>query len=175
MSEKPYETLSERVNLFHVRVAQSHPRALKCGAGCSSCCHQHLSVVPLEWSRICEAVEALPGASREGLQERVKAGRADPRCPLLGDDERCLVYEARPMICRSHGLPIQIGSPPVRDVCPLNFTEGPDIETLDSELVLDVERINQMLGLMCTLAGSDPTARVDLFDGLSTLLNSPSE
>ncbi len=175
MSEKPYETLSERVNQFHVRVARSHPRALKCGAGCSSCCHQHLSVVPLEWSRIRGAVEALPRERREDLHERVKTGRSDLRCPLLGDDERCLVYEARPMICRSHGLPIQIGSPPVRDVCPLNFTEGPDLETLDSDLILDVERINQMLGLMCTLEGGDPTARVDLFDGLSVLLSSPSE
>lgn len=79
------------------------------------------------------------------------------------------------MICRSHGLPIQVGDPPVRDVCPLNFTEGPPLEDLETELLLDVERINQMLGLMCTLEGQDLTERVDLFDGLSELLSSPSE
>ena len=175
MSHKPYETLSDRVDLFHVRVNDSYPEALNCRVGCSSCCHQHLSVVPLEWRRIRAAVESLSTASREGLARRVQAGRSDPRCPLLGDDERCQVYDARPMICRSHGLPIQIGIPPVRDVCPLNFTDGPHIESLESDLVLDVERINQMLGLMCTLEGDDPTARVDLFDGLSELLNSPGE
>lgn len=31
------------------------------------------------------------------------------RCPLLGDDERCLMYEARPITCRLYGVPTAIG------------------------------------------------------------------
>ena len=175
MSDAPYETLSERVDQFHIRVSGTYPEAMNCGAGCSSCCHQHLSVVPLEWERIRRAVESLPAATRDRISTRVKAGRADARCPLLGDDDRGQGFEARPMSCRSHGLPIQVGEPPVRDVCPLNFTEGPAIEDLESDLLLDVERVNQMRGLMCTLEGHDATARVDLIEGLSELLSSPGE
>jgi Uncharacterised protein family (UPF0153). len=31
------------------------------------------------------------------------------RCPLLGDDDRCLMYEFRPITCRLYGVPTAIG------------------------------------------------------------------
>ena len=31
------------------------------------------------------------------------------RCPLLGDDERCIMYEDRPVTCRLYGAPTSIG------------------------------------------------------------------
>lgn len=31
------------------------------------------------------------------------------RCPLLGQDERCLLYEHRPVTCRLYGVPTAIG------------------------------------------------------------------
>lgn len=31
------------------------------------------------------------------------------RCPLLGDDDLCLLYEARPVTCRLYGVPTAIG------------------------------------------------------------------
>lgn len=31
------------------------------------------------------------------------------RCPLLGEDERCALYDARPVTCRIYGIPTAIG------------------------------------------------------------------
>ncbi len=36
-------------------------------------------------------------------------GRERCRCPLLGDDERCLLYNQRPATCRVYGIPTAIG------------------------------------------------------------------
>ena len=53
-----YDELAAKVDAFHDRVETRHPGALTCHAGCSRCCHQHLTVVPLEWARLADAVEA---------------------------------------------------------------------------------------------------------------------
>lgn len=31
------------------------------------------------------------------------------RCPLLGDDDRCVLYDCRPVTCRLYGVPMEIG------------------------------------------------------------------
>ncbi len=31
------------------------------------------------------------------------------RCPLLGDDDRCILYAFRPVTCRLYGVPLEIG------------------------------------------------------------------
>lgn len=166
-----YDELTARVDAFHVRVDVAHPGALTCRAGCSMCCHQHLSVLTYEFRRIAAAVGRLPAATLDALAERATAGREDPRCVLLGEDDHCLVYDARPMICRSHGVPVQVGDPSERDVCPLNFVDGPEIGDLDDELVLDVERLNVLLALIDRFdGGGDGASRVDLIEGLAALL-----
>ncbi|MEC9070911.1 MAG: YkgJ family cysteine cluster protein [Myxococcota bacterium] len=169
----PYDELKQRVGAFHDRVSERHPGALTCHSGCSSCCERHLSVMTLEWAPMAEAIDDLDEDEKTAIRARLEAGRADPRCPLLNDAGRCRVYDARPMICRSHGLPIQVGEPPKRDVCPLNFPEGPSVETLDPEVVLDVNRLNATVGLISQLTGLPPEDRVDLFDGLEALLGEP--
>lgn len=133
------------------------------------CCHQHLSVVSVEFARVSEAVLALAGAEKAALAIRLERGRGDPSCPLLDRSGRCRVYAARPMICRSHGVPMVAGEPRVRDVCPLNFTDEPDLNAIDDDCVLDVENIDRILGVVDRLGG-DNGGRVDLFDGLSVLL-----
>jgi uncharacterized protein len=79
--------------------SQLHERLrelLVCRAGCSSCC-QLLSLLPLEWHWIksqLTAYGAVSGISAEG-----------DKCPFLSHD-LCSIYEIRPLICRTHGLPL---------------------------------------------------------------------
>ena len=60
------------------------------------------------------------------------------RCAMLDETGACRVYEVRPYVCRSQGLPLRWGetSPegPVehRDICPLNEA-GPALETLPAD------------------------------------------
>jgi len=63
-------------------------------------------------------------------------------CPALDLEGRCQLYDSRPLICRSFGVPLRrrrevvLVNPPVIDVCDLNFVDVP-LETLPPEDVLD--------------------------------------
>ncbi|WP_165070644.1 YkgJ family cysteine cluster protein [Desulfovibrio sp. ZJ200] len=46
------------------------------------------------------------GESPEAIMAR--AAQIKLRCPLLGDDRRCLLYESRPVTCRIYGVPTAI-------------------------------------------------------------------
>jgi len=46
------------------------------------------------------------GVSDEEIMQ--EAGRDRIRCPLLGSDERCLMYDERPITCRLYGVPTAI-------------------------------------------------------------------
>jgi Fe-S-cluster containining protein len=116
---------------FDAAVART-PAAFTCREGCDRCCHQRFSVFEVEAAPLREALTAL-GRRDPELRARVRAQAGDPahsdRCALLVDG-RCAVYSARPLICRSHGLPVAVDaeSGGLRlDCCPLNFRgEGDD-------------------------------------------------
>ena len=63
-------------------------------------------------------------------------------CPALDPHGRCQVYDSRPLICRSFGVPLRrrreviVVNPPVIDVCDLNFVDTP-VNTLGDADVLD--------------------------------------
>lgn len=48
------------------------------------------------------------GESAEKILERASALRM--ACPLLDDDNHCLLYEHRPITCRLYGVPLAIGA-----------------------------------------------------------------
>lgn len=47
------------------------------------------------------------GESPESIMQ--KAAQFRLRCPLLNDENRCLLYDARPITCRLYGIPTSIG------------------------------------------------------------------
>ena len=71
--------------------------ALVCERGCSSCCVDGLSVLPVE--------AALIQAS--GLRPPPKATAASVMCAFLDDDGACSIYFVRPVLCRTHGLALR--------------------------------------------------------------------
>lgn len=159
--------LHERIATFHIRVEGKYQGAMACRRGCSDCCHQHLSVYAFEFERIKHAVDRLQEDAKADLRDRLSVGASDPRCPLLDERGACRVYEARPTICRSHGLPIHVGDPPRRDVCPLNFQDGPAAHDLPDEDVLNVNSVNAILGVLDHVEGDGAGKRIALIDGLS--------
>ncbi len=62
--------------------------------------------------------------SEERIDEIVDQARS-PRCPLLGEQNECLVYEHRPLACRLEGTPmVDVRDGIFGDWCELNFVEG---------------------------------------------------
>ena len=90
-----------------------NPPVLACRAGCDACCHLHVMVPPGVAEAMARhlvahleplALEALKIDLRKAVD--AAQGLPDPsklhyRCPLLGIDGLCTVYEVRPPTCRA--------------------------------------------------------------------------
>jgi Fe-S-cluster containining protein len=116
---------------------------ISCSEGCSSCCTA-ITLFPVEAAALNAAFEALPDEQRNTIIEYVTSHAEGERCPLL-DDHRCLLYAARPIICRTHGLPIIYteGNERKVDCCPLNLNE--DEQPVSGSAVIDLDRLNALL------------------------------
>ena len=149
------KALRHKVDEHASRVMAAYPQRFACRAGCDACCRSERNVSAVELHALREAVAALPPETRAQLQPG-----AEDRCSLLLPEGRCAVYEARPIICRSHGLPLRMETQ--LDVCPLNF-EGVELATLPKEDLLSVDTVTAILvvvnRLYCDESGQDAEER----------------
>jgi uncharacterized protein len=151
-----YDTLVARVDALAARFSARYAKHLVCRAGCSGCCHHHLSVFAVEAAAIRRAIEAMPAALRGRVEAQaretdVREARGEPvACPLLVDD-RCAIYESRPLICRTQGLPLLLEADDGElevDFCPLNFSAPDAANDLEETHLVPLERINLQLALV---------------------------
>lgn len=121
-------------------VAQTSARAgdaLTCKRGCDACCVDGLSVLPVEAALIEVHGGRPPAQQREGM------------CAFLDDDGACTVYEARPVLCRTHGLALKSadGARGLRvlnddvSACSLNYTT----RSPEASEVLDATKLMMLL------------------------------
>ena len=87
--------------------------ALACSGGCAACCHLYVQVPPGVARVMADHIAAhFSPVERDALHQRLEVAAtaardaADPtklrlRCPLLGADNRCTVYDVRPLTCRA--------------------------------------------------------------------------
>ena len=136
------EELLGQVDALCARIVAAFPDQLACRAGCAGCCTLQ-GVLPVEAASLALAWRGLPETEALALQARLAAATDTGRCPLLSH-ERCPLYAARPVICRTHGLPLLVEDAHGRrvDRCPLNFT---GLDTLPGSAIIDLERLNQGL------------------------------
>jgi uncharacterized protein len=110
-------------------------------------------------------VAALSPEARRRAAARAALDPPD-RCAALEPDGRCIVYGARPLVCRSHGLPIRMVNArglPVVDSCVLNFTQrGP--AAADADCILDQTTLSLTLGAIARAhaaeVGGDAAERI---------------
>lgn len=128
------------------RVAQLLPRhgsRLRCRVGCASCCVDGLTVFAVEAARV--EVEH-PGLLADG-QPSARG------CAFLDEAGACRIYDARPYVCRTQGLPLRWieRAHERRDICPLN-EEGPPLEVLAPEDCWVIGPVEARLQLLQRLA-----------------------
>ncbi|MBA2849739.1 hypothetical protein G4V39_07760 [Thermosulfuriphilus ammonigenes] len=121
----PFGTLVREIDELVRGFNRRFPKEVRCRPGCQDCCYALFDVSYLEALVIREAARALKRDQRREIERRSrKALKAlgclepisDPfkiaqkrvRCPLLGEDRLCLLYEVRPFTCRIYGLPVEI-------------------------------------------------------------------
>lgn len=121
-----YLDLVSRVDGEVKKVAELHGPRLHCKPGCCRCCTIS-SVLPLEAALLRQAVGGLDGWVKKVMQGQ----GGDSSCPLLVDS-LCAVYPSRPLICRTHGLPIAYVDYERQAIevsaCPLNFAADYDFD-----------------------------------------------
>jgi uncharacterized protein len=107
-------------------IVVAHGARLRCRSGCHDCCSDGLSVFAIE-------AAVIERHHRTLLDE----GTAAPSggCAFLDEAGACRIYEHRPYVCRTQGLPLRWleERAEVRDVCPLNSEGGPPLEELPVE------------------------------------------
>lgn len=118
-------SLHEEVDAAASALAARHVGRLRCQRGCAGCCVDDLSVFEVEAAQIRHHHATL---LREG-----KPGPAGA-CAFLDGEGTCRVYEHRPYVCRTQGLPLRWidydAGTELRDICELNLP-GPALEELD--------------------------------------------
>lgn len=136
-----YRLFVNRVDELCGRINQQFADRISCRAGCSGCC-RHLTLFPVEAAALVVALAALPEASLQILTARGEMP-ADGPCPLLEDD-RCLAYKDRPIICRTHGLPLltEIDGKKIIDYCPENFR---GVTSIPGDGVMNLDLVNRTL------------------------------
>jgi uncharacterized protein len=169
-----YQAILAKVDAFASDVSRRRAADLRCRPGCDHCCQVELSVCSLEAQAIGRCLAALPDAARQAIRDRARAA-ARGRCVMLGADGTCTIYEARPTVCRTQGLPLRYpkGFVPEEALvarlgedgiswCRLNFTEA----VPEPRDVLDAELVDTLVGLAnqkhCSDRSTDPLGRVTL-------------
>lgn len=111
------------------RLAEIHAERLNCKKGCSSCCIDDITVFEIE-------AENIKRNHAEFLE--TEKPHAKGMCAFLDESGACRIYENRPYVCRTQGLPLRWIEEDFdeafeyRDICPLNETDEP-IENLPEE------------------------------------------
>jgi len=131
---KEYESLVEKADQAFLEVQGLHGSCIRCREGCSDCCNSVFGLFPIEaaylshhFGRLGRKVRREAGvrgekAGRElqEVQQRLAAYDHNPgekglamarervRCPLLNKDEKCDLYQRRPITCRVYGIPAVI-------------------------------------------------------------------
>lgn len=99
--------------LIKMRVKEYPPVIFACGKGCDVCCHNmRVEALLPEVFKIAMHISSLNPVERQGyidrLEQHVKYAKGrtyrdyNTRCPFLGDDGGCSIYEVRPHKCRAH-------------------------------------------------------------------------
>lgn len=143
-----YRDLLTKVELICREIEAEYGEYLACHAGCDDCC-RHITLFPVEAAALAPAIDNLPREEAARIQSRARRASPDGPCPLLKNG-LCLLYDVRPIICRTHGLPLLTmhdGSRSI-DFCPRNFH---GLSSLPGKAVIDLERLNTALAAVNAL------------------------
>ncbi len=126
-----YHTLCQYCDEMFTATLTALDAHMCCAKGCASCCILE-TVTPLE-AFVLECFLQKHPLSTVGKPPQ------DTTCAFLHENA-CAIYAVRPIICRTHGLPLLYPERGDIEVCPLNFTDF-DLGTLEPTSFLDAERI----------------------------------
>ena len=159
-----YEALVDQVGQVFNKVSSEFTDEVKCKPTCDDCCHALFDLTFVEALYIKNKFDELfsgkirfditeaanqadrtLGMMKKEAYKRHEAGESDAsiiaqvskmrvRCPLLGEEGKCMMYDHRPIACRVYGIPTSAGGQ--GHTCGLSgFDQGKSYPTLNMDLV----------------------------------------
>lgn len=159
-----YEALVHMVDGVFERVKKEYPKEVFCRKKCSDCCYAIFDLTLIEALYLNDKfLKKFSGSEKNSLIEiadktdrvlvkmkrnayrEVKKGAEQleivakmsqerVRCPLLGKDDLCVMYEHRPITCRIYGIPTSTAGS--SHICGrTNFKQGEPYPTLNMDKI----------------------------------------
>ncbi len=144
-----YRQLLKRVEEKFSEIQNRYPQQFQCGKGCFGCCKAGLTITNVEAQHIREWLSKFPEKIAELVEADNSPRQGEKYCRFLSESGSCLIYEVRPIVCRSHGAPLLVPNETEvgefdGDVCPLNFTDF-DLAELDAKDWIRLDTLNTIL------------------------------
>lgn len=153
--KKPIEILQENASSFFDKVYTKNSSKMACSEGCAKCCYTDISIFEVEADLIRNYFLGLNENDKEELKKLWNEKNNQGACSFLYN-EKCSIYDVRPIICRTQGLPLHLAIENTLDFCPLNFKDG-NPEKTDW---LNLERLNTMLAFAAHTAERENRIRL---------------
>ncbi len=137
-----YKTFRNDVDQLSNKLEKQHNKHMKCKAGCDLCCMDY-SIFPIEFFSIVEALKASEN------KPNFNPSKDESSCIFL-NNHKCEIYDERPIICRTHGLPLLYMNEEngwELSACELNFTEF-ELDDFSEENTFPQDKFNSKLFLL---------------------------
>jgi Fe-S-cluster containining protein len=195
---RSYELLADRADRSFAAMVQERGESVKCRQGCSDCCHavfglflieaayvqNHFYQLDPEVQKACllRCNEMERGLRR--LEKKMQLHQEDPqmqnhimaaeriRCPLLNEEQDCVLYTHRPITCRVYGMPTRIHGK-ARVCGKSGFQAGGSYRAFDLDGVY-----RSLYGLSLELvrdSGKEDPEKASLLISLSKVITTPLE
>jgi Fe-S-cluster containining protein len=131
---RSYELLADRADRSFETMVQEQGESVKCRQGCSDCCHAVFGLFLIEAAYVQNHFQRLDPEVQKAsllrcnemerglrrLEKKMQLHQEDPqmqnyimaaeriRCPLLDEEQDCVLYTHRPITCRVYGIPTRI-------------------------------------------------------------------
>ncbi|MDQ3019339.1 MAG: YkgJ family cysteine cluster protein [Bacteroidota bacterium] len=147
---KKYIDITNLIQNEFERNVSKYGDKIKCKKGCSKCCSQIFKITFVDSIIIQKYLNSISTEEKNNLKAKAKKylteinsehskhneyfSKPEIPCPALSENGECMIYEARPVICRRFGPPVyDYKNPGKIFACDLNFKEGEEI--IDDELI----------------------------------------
>jgi Fe-S-cluster containining protein len=138
----PIEKYREVRNTIDKHVSaleKKHNKHMVCRKGCDLCCMDY-SILPVEFYSVLKDLKSRNFTPEKNNQD------SENGCVFLVN-HACTIYAERPMICRTHGLPLIFANDDGEfelSACELNFTSF-DFDDFDMDNTFHQDKYNSML------------------------------
>jgi uncharacterized protein len=137
-----YIRLRNKIDTLSQKLEKEHKTHMVCKKGCDLCCMDY-NIFPVEFYAILDELKA-KGFSPEPVENK------DENACVFLKNHQCAIYDSRPVICRTHGIPLLFANDESEwelSACELNFTEF-DFEDFTFENTFPQDKFNSKLFIL---------------------------